>query len=85
MRRDLFDEDHEAFRQLAREFVEKEVVPHYPAWEKGGRMPRDVFKQMGGHLLVFLPNAVRRKTDSAAARCAGAVLAESAEHLLSMA
>src|ERR1700712_3100391 len=47
MRRDLYDEDHEAFRQLAREFVEKEVVPHYPEWEKGGRMPRDVFKQMG--------------------------------------
>jgi acyl-CoA dehydrogenase len=47
MRRDLYDEDHEAFRQLAREFVEKEVVPHYPEWEKGGRLPRDVFKHMG--------------------------------------
>jgi long-chain-acyl-CoA dehydrogenase len=47
MRRDLFTEDHEAFRELARDFVEKEVVPHYPEWEKGGRMPRDVFKQMG--------------------------------------
>ena len=47
MRRDLFTEDHEAFRGLARDFVEKEVVPHYPEWEKGGRMPRDVFKQMG--------------------------------------
>ena len=47
MRRDLFTEDHEAFRELAREFVEKEVVPHYPAWEKGGRMPREVFEQMG--------------------------------------
>jgi alkylation response protein AidB-like acyl-CoA dehydrogenase len=47
MRRDLFTEDHEAFRELAREFVEKEVVPAYPEWEKAGRMPRDVFKQMG--------------------------------------
>ena len=47
MRRDLFTEDHEAFRELARTFVEKEVVPHYPEWEKGGRLPRDVFKQMG--------------------------------------
>ena len=47
MRRDLFTEDHEAFRELARDFVEKEVVPHYPEWEKGGRMPREVFKQMG--------------------------------------
>jgi acyl-CoA dehydrogenase len=47
MRRDLFTEDHEAFRQLARDFIEKEVVPHYPDWEKAGRMPRDVFKQLG--------------------------------------
>lgn len=47
MRRDLFTEDHEAFRELCRDFVEKEVVPHYPEWEKGGRMPREVFEHMG--------------------------------------
>ena len=29
MRRDLFIDDHEAFRQLARDFVDKEVEPHY--------------------------------------------------------
>src|SRR4029077_2863932 len=57
MRRDLFTSDHEAFRELARDFVEKEVVPHYPEWEKGGRMPRDVFKQMGalGMLGMAIP------------------------------
>jgi acyl-CoA dehydrogenase len=47
MRRDLFTADHESFRELARDFIEKEVVPHYPEWEKAGRMPRDVFRQMG--------------------------------------
>ena len=41
MRRDLFTEDHEAFRQLARDFIEKEVAPHNPEWEKAGRMPRE--------------------------------------------
>jgi acyl-CoA dehydrogenase len=42
---------------LAREFVEKEVVPHYPEWEKGGRMPREVFEQMGslGMLGMAIP------------------------------
>ena len=57
MQRNLFTEDHEAFRGLARDFVEKEVVPHYPEWEKGGRMPRDVFKQMGalGMLGMAIP------------------------------
>ncbi|MCK5756428.1 MAG: acyl-CoA dehydrogenase family protein, partial [Mycobacterium sp.] len=57
MRRDLFTEDHEAFRELARDFVEKEVVPDYPLWEKGGRMPREVFEQMGslGMLGMAIP------------------------------
>jgi acyl-CoA dehydrogenase len=57
LRRDLFTDDHEAFRQLARDFVDKEVVPHYPEWEKAGRMPRDVFKQMGalGMLGMAIP------------------------------
>jgi acyl-CoA dehydrogenase len=47
MRRDIFTEDHEAFRTLARDFIEKEVVPHYSVWEKAGHMPREVFKQLG--------------------------------------
>lgn len=47
MRRDLFTDDHEAFRALLRGFVEKEVVPEYPGWEKAGRMPRGVFKRLG--------------------------------------
>jgi alkylation response protein AidB-like acyl-CoA dehydrogenase len=34
-----FTEDHEAFRQLARGFVEKEIGPHYDDWEKAGQMP----------------------------------------------
>jgi len=57
VRRDLFTEDHEAFRELARDFVEKEVVPHYPQWEKGGRMPREVFEHMGslGMLGMAIP------------------------------
>lgn len=57
MRRDLFTEDHDAFRVLARDFIEKELVPRYPEWEKGGRMPRDVFKKMGslGMLGMAIP------------------------------
>jgi acyl-CoA dehydrogenase len=47
VRRDLFTDDHEAFRQLARDFVEKEGEPHYDEWEKAGRMPRKVFEKLG--------------------------------------
>lgn len=57
MRRELFTEDHDSFRELARDFIDKEVVPQYPQWEKAGRMPRDVFKQMGalGMLGMAIP------------------------------
>ena len=47
MRRDVFDADHEEFRALVREFVAKEVVPHYADWEKAGRLPRSLFEQLG--------------------------------------
>ncbi|ORW22505.1 acyl-CoA dehydrogenase [Mycolicibacter nonchromogenicus] len=57
MRRDLFTQDHEAFRALARDFVEKHVVPEYPNWEKAGRMPREVFEHLGslGMLGMAIP------------------------------
>ena len=57
MRRDLFTSDHEAFRELVREFVEKQIVPDYPAWEKAGQMPREIFTAMGdlGMLGIALP------------------------------
>ncbi|MEU1997275.1 acyl-CoA dehydrogenase family protein [Nocardia gamkensis] len=47
MRRELFTADHEAFRRLVRDFVEKRIVPDYSAWEKDGRMPREIFTEMG--------------------------------------
>ncbi len=57
MRRTLFTEDHEAFRELARDFIEKEVVPAYPQWEKAGRMPREAFAKLGetGIMGITLP------------------------------
>ena len=34
MRRDQYDADHESFRQIVREFVEREVRPHQERWER---------------------------------------------------
>jgi acyl-CoA dehydrogenase len=47
VRREIYTDDHEAFRALAREFIAKSVVPHYEEWEKAGQMPREVFARMG--------------------------------------
>jgi acyl-CoA dehydrogenase len=48
VRRDIYTEDHEAFRGLAREFIDKEIAPHYAEWEKAGQMPREIFEKLGG-------------------------------------
>lgn len=47
MRRDLFTADHESFRHLVRDFVSREVVPHYEEWERAGQLPRGLFEQLG--------------------------------------
>ncbi|MEU6644458.1 acyl-CoA dehydrogenase family protein [Saccharomonospora sp. NPDC046836] len=47
MRREVFTSDHEAFREVVREFVAREVVPRYEEWERAGQLPREIFGQLG--------------------------------------
>ena len=44
MHRDIYDESHELYRQTVREFISREVTPHYEAWESAGMLDRQVFK-----------------------------------------
>ncbi len=46
MRRAVFDEDHELFRQTLRAFIEAEVVPHYDQWFRDGMVPRDFYYKL---------------------------------------
>ena len=57
MRRDVFTDEHESFRALIRDFVAREVVPHHAAWEKAGRLPREIFEKLGtlGVLGIAIP------------------------------
>ncbi len=47
MRRDIYTADHEAFRDLVRAFVDKEITPHHPRWEAAGVVDRDVWLAAG--------------------------------------
>ncbi|TDB85883.1 acyl-CoA dehydrogenase [Actinomadura sp. KC216] len=47
MRRTLFNEDHEAFRETIRAFIEAEVAPVYGEWEDAGHPPRDFYRKLG--------------------------------------
>ncbi|MEV0750947.1 acyl-CoA dehydrogenase family protein [Streptosporangium sp. NPDC050280] len=47
MQRDLFEEEHQLFRETVREFLAREVAPHHEQWEKDGIVPREVWKRAG--------------------------------------
>src|SRR3954453_4164306 len=49
MRRAIFADDHELFRDSFRRFVDKEMVPHHLEWEAAGIASRDVFRTAGRH------------------------------------
>ena len=47
MKRRIFSEEHEIFREAFRQFLIKEAVPHYAEWEKAGMVSREVWKKAG--------------------------------------
>jgi long-chain-acyl-CoA dehydrogenase len=53
--RQLFDADHDAFRETARAFCDKEIVPHHDSWEEAGIVPRELWTAAGqAGLLGFM-------------------------------
>jgi len=52
--REIFEPEHEDFRQTVRAFFEKEVLPHHDQWEKDGIVPRELWLKAGeAGLLCF--------------------------------
>ena len=47
MRRTVFNEDHEAFRETLRDFIQAEVVPYYQSWFDAGIVPREFYYKLG--------------------------------------
>lgn len=47
MRRDIYADDHEMFRETVRTFFEREVAPHHERWEEEGIVDRELFTKAG--------------------------------------
>ncbi|MEV6697473.1 acyl-CoA dehydrogenase family protein [Streptomyces sp. NPDC051453] len=47
MKRTIYNEEHEAFRAMIRDFIGKEVSPHFEQWEKDNLVDRDLFRKLG--------------------------------------
>ena len=56
MRRDLYEPDHEAFREVVQAYVKREVTPHQQRWEQEHIVDRQAWLAAGkqaiiGHLI----------------------------------
>ncbi len=54
MTRQVFDDEHEAFRDAVGTFLDKEVVPFHQQWEKDGIVDREVWAKAGAQGLLGL-------------------------------
>jgi long-chain-acyl-CoA dehydrogenase len=45
--RTAYNEDHEAFRQTVRRFLEDEIAPHAAEWAEAGIVPKEVWPKAG--------------------------------------
>ncbi len=57
--RTLFNEEHNAFRDMVRRFLENEAAPYHEQWEKDGCVPRELWQKAGeqGMLCMMTPEA----------------------------
>jgi alkylation response protein AidB-like acyl-CoA dehydrogenase len=54
MRRTLFTADHEAYRETVREFIAREITPHYDSWEEARLVDRSAWLAAGKMGIVGL-------------------------------
>jgi alkylation response protein AidB-like acyl-CoA dehydrogenase len=57
IKRDLFNAEHDAFRDTVRKFIEKEISPYHADWEEKGVVPRELWLKAGaaGMLCCTVP------------------------------
>jgi len=57
IKRNLFSEEHEMFRDTVRKFIDREIRPYHEQWEKDGIVPREVWLKAGeaGLLCCTIP------------------------------
>jgi len=54
MKRKLFDEEHEMFRDSVRNFMQKEIQPHSDKWHEQGIVDREAFLKAGEQGLLLM-------------------------------
>ncbi len=60
MKRTIFEQEHDLFREAFRTFVKREITPFHGKWEQDGIVPREVWRKAGegGFLCMAVPEAL---------------------------
>jgi acyl-CoA dehydrogenase len=43
----FYDDEHEAYREVVRQFTEKEITPHVHEWDLAGEVPLELYRKAG--------------------------------------
>ncbi|MEM7707291.1 MAG: acyl-CoA dehydrogenase family protein [Pseudomonadota bacterium] len=80
--RSLFSEEHDAFRDSFRRFLDERAVPKHASWEAQGHVDREIWREAGeaGALLTALPESVG---GSGGDRLHSAIVLEEVAHSMS--
>jgi alkylation response protein AidB-like acyl-CoA dehydrogenase len=54
MKRDIYEDEHEAFRGSVRQFLERSVIPHVESYATQKALPRDFWLEAGANGLLGL-------------------------------
>ncbi len=54
MKRLIFDEEHDLFRDQVRRFMQEEIAPHVEAWREAGVCDKDAFRKAGEQGYLFM-------------------------------
>ena len=61
MKREIYTEEHDIFRDAFRKFLEKEVVPHQEEWIEAGIVPREIWKKTGEQGFIQLMQKLQQE------------------------
>jgi acyl-CoA dehydrogenase len=54
MKRKVYSEEHEAFRDTVKRFISDHIAPDYHKWEKEGQVPLELYKKAGEQGLLCI-------------------------------
>jgi acyl-CoA dehydrogenase len=65
MSSDIFQPEHQVFRETIQQFIDNELAPHADEWEEAGLVPREAFLRMGelGYLGMRYPEEYGGRDD----------------------